>query len=152
MRSPLVWRDARQIVDERFLVFINDLLSTGVIPDLFASDELDAIVSCPHASGYIYTGGALPPRVEVCNGVRSLMTGPSHLNSPATPQVSQLRGAAKNAGIPDTRDSILEFFINRVRNNLHVVLCFSPVGNMFRVRVSRGQRPLWSSKKAGTCV
>jgi dynein heavy chain, axonemal len=83
-----------QIVDERFLVFINDLLSSGVIPDLFASDELDAIVN-------------------------------------------QLRGAAKSAGIPDTRDSILDFFIDRVRNNLHVILCFSPVGNLFRTRARR---------------
>jgi len=83
-----------QIVDERFLVLINDLLSSGVIPDLFASDELDAIVS-------------------------------------------QLRTSAKASGIPDTRDCILNFFIERVRNHLHVILCFSPVGKMFRVRARR---------------
>ncbi|KAF0977183.1 hypothetical protein FDP41_003836 [Naegleria fowleri] len=34
-----------QIVDERFLVYINDLLSTGNIPDLFASDEREEIAN-----------------------------------------------------------------------------------------------------------
>lgn len=34
-----------QIVNERFLIFINDLLSSGNIPDLFAPDEIDAIVN-----------------------------------------------------------------------------------------------------------
>ena len=32
---------------------------------------------------------------------------------------------------------MLEFFISRVRTNLHVVLCFSPVGDVFRVRARR---------------
>ncbi|KAH8076432.1 dynein light chain binding protein [Aureococcus anophagefferens] len=80
-----------QIVDERFLVYINDLLASGVIPDLFTRDEYDAIFG-------------------------------------------QLRNAAKAAGIPDTSDSMMEFFIDRVCHNLHVVLCFSPIGDLFRVR------------------
>ena len=45
------------------------------------------------------------------------------------------RPAAKDAGIPEgDRDAIFNFFINRVRNNLHVVLCMSPVGDSFRSR------------------
>ncbi|CAH8497721.1 unnamed protein product, partial [Dicrocoelium dendriticum] len=45
------------------------------------------------------------------------------------------RPAAKEAGIPEgNREAIFEFCINRVRNNLHVVLCMSPVGSNFRVR------------------
>ena len=45
------------------------------------------------------------------------------------------RPAAKEAGIPEgDRDAIFSFFINRVRNNLHVVLCMSPVGDAFRSR------------------
>lgn len=32
-----------QIVSEQFLVYLNDLLSSGYIPDLFATDEKDAI-------------------------------------------------------------------------------------------------------------
>ena len=33
-----------------------------------------------------------------------------------------------------SRDGIFEFFISRVRSNLHVVLCMSPVGDAFRRR------------------
>lgn len=34
-----------QIADERFLVLINDLLASGEIPDLFADDEIENIMS-----------------------------------------------------------------------------------------------------------
>ncbi|XP_037937177.1 dynein heavy chain 6, axonemal [Teleopsis dalmanni] len=40
--------------------------------------------------------------------------------------------ATKGGGC--TRDDIYKFFINRVRNNLHVVLSMSPVGDAFRRR------------------
>jgi hypothetical protein len=33
--------------------------------------------------------------------------------------------------VPDTWDNLYSFFINRVRDRLHVVLCFSPVGKKF---------------------
>ncbi|XP_060520964.1 dynein axonemal heavy chain 6 [Cylas formicarius] len=44
------------------------------------------------------------------------------------------REPAKTAGFPDTRDHIYEFFISRVRSNLRLVLCMSPVGDAFRRR------------------
>lgn len=31
-------------------------------------------------------------------------------------------------------ENLWEFFINKVRKNLHIVLCFSPVGDKFRIR------------------
>ncbi|XP_071788570.1 dynein axonemal heavy chain 6-like isoform X3 [Asterias amurensis] len=46
-----------------------------------------------------------------------------------------VRQAAKEAGISEgNRDEIFNFFINRVRQNLHIVLCMSPVGDAFRSR------------------
>ena len=33
-----------------------------------------------------------------------------------------------------TRDNTWNYFINRVKKNLHLVLCFSPIGNLFRKR------------------
>jgi len=33
-----------QIADEKFLVYINDLLSSGWIPELFPKDELDGLI------------------------------------------------------------------------------------------------------------
>ena len=38
-----------QIVDERMLVYINDLLSSGEIPDLFAQEDKDEIINAVRA-------------------------------------------------------------------------------------------------------
>ncbi|KAL0241591.1 hypothetical protein GEMRC1_006826 [Eukaryota sp. GEM-RC1] len=80
-----------QIVDERFLIFINDFLSTGEIPDLFADDEVDQILDA-------------------------------------------VRNEVKMAGLIDSKHNCWSFFINRVRDNLHLALCFSPDGDSLRVR------------------
>jgi dynein heavy chain len=83
-----------QITNERFLVFINDLLASGDIADLYAADEKDAIR----------------------NAVRS---------------------GCKGAGIVDTPDNLWSFFISRIRKNLHMSLCFSPVGDAMRNRARK---------------
>ncbi len=45
------------------------------------------------------------------------------------------RPAAKDAGIAENdRDGVFAYFISQVRNNLHIVLCMSPVGEAFRTR------------------
>eukprot|EP00951_Prasinocladus_malaysianus_P003902 scaffold27623_cov51-Prasinocladus_malaysianus.AAC.1 len=80
-----------QIVKEDFLVFLNDLLATGLITDLFSQEDKD----------------------NFCNSVRN---------------------ECKSAGIIDTMENLWDFFINKVRRYLHVVLCFSPVGDKFRIR------------------
>ena len=48
--------------------------------------------------------------------------------------VTLVRNEVKGAGIPDTRENCWKFFIDRVRRQLKVVLCFSPVGTTLRVR------------------
>jgi len=83
-----------QITDERFLVFMNDLLSSGNIPGLFPPEDMDDIINA-------------------------------------------VRPGVKRSGIPDTRDNCWDFFINQVRANLHVILCFSPIGDPIRVRARR---------------
>lgn len=80
-----------QVVEETFLVLINDFLSSGIIPDLFPADEL----------------------INLCGSLRS---------------------EARQAGIVDTQTNLFNFFIDRVRRNLKVILCFSPVGNTLRKR------------------
>lgn len=80
-----------QVPSETFLVVINDLLSSGEIPDLFPDDEVENIIA----------------------GVRN---------------------EVKGAGLVDTRENCWKFFIDRVRRQLKVVLCFSPVGSTLRVR------------------
>merc|ERR1719171_1560681 len=80
-----------QIASERFLVYINDMLSSGNIPNLFTREEMDG-----------------------------------HLGA--------IRNLAKAAGVPDDRSALSSFFFDRVRRNLHMVLCHSPVGDAFRIR------------------
>lgn len=43
----------------------------------------------------------------------------------------------KAAGLPETWDNCWNFFINKVRSLLKIVLCFSPVGNTIRIRARR---------------
>mmetsp|Transcript_5388 Transcript_5388/g.12712 ORF Transcript_5388/g.12712 Transcript_5388/m.12712 type:complete len:4322 (-) Transcript_5388:507-13472(-) len=40
-------------------------------------------------------------------------------------------------GHPDTWENLYTFFLNRVRDNLHIVLCFSPVGDKFSRRAQQ---------------
>jgi len=83
-----------QIADEKFLVLVNDMLSTGEVSDLFPDDEIENIIS----------------------GVRN---------------------EVRAAGLIDTRETCWKFFIERVRRNLKVALCFSPVGTTLRVRARK---------------
>jgi len=80
-----------QIVKDEFLVYINDILSAGYIPELFAKDELDGIYG-------------------------------------------KIRSEAKSNGVQDTPTELFNFFIEKIRKNLHMALCFSPVGDAFRFR------------------
>jgi dynein heavy chain len=83
-----------QVVDDRFLIYINAILASSWISGLFPKDEMDGMFG-------------------------------------------NLRNEAKAAGIPDSPDEMMKFLVSRIRMNLHVVLCFSPVGDIFRVRARR---------------
>jgi len=83
-----------QIADEKFLVYMNELLSSGKIPNLFAADEIDGIYGA-------------------------------------------VRNEGKAEGVADAKEPMYDFFISKVKRNLHVCLCFSPVGSAFSRRASR---------------
>ncbi|KXS09529.1 hypothetical protein M427DRAFT_128896 [Gonapodya prolifera JEL478] len=48
--------------------------------------------------------------------------------------LGDLRPLARQQGFSEDRDTIYQFFINRVKDNLHIVFATSPVGDMFRNR------------------
>ncbi|XP_068444624.1 dynein axonemal heavy chain 6 isoform X2 [Clinocottus analis] len=49
--------------------------------------------------------------------------------------LAAIRPKAKTAGISEeNRDEVFQYFISRVREKLHIVLCMSPVGDAFRSR------------------
>eukprot|EP00072_Mus_musculus_P068674 XP_017170437.1 PREDICTED: dynein heavy chain 11, axonemal isoform X3 [Mus musculus] len=82
------------VLDESFLVLINDLLASGDIPDLFSDEDMDKIIS----------------------GIRN-----------------EVRGL----GLVDSRENCWAFFLARVRQQLKMVFCFSPVGHTLRVRARK---------------
>ncbi|MEE6465421.1 hypothetical protein FKM82_006550, partial [Ascaphus truei] len=82
-----------EIKDESFLEYMNNVLASGEVSNLFARDEIDEITQ-----DLIPTMKKEYPR--------------------RTP----------------TGENLYDYFLSRVRSNLHVVLCFSPVGEKFRTR------------------
>lgn len=72
-----------QITNERFLVYINDLLASGEIAELYTSDEKEL-------------------------------------------QINAARPKVKGEGKPDTRENCWNWFIDSVKRNLHMSICFSP--------------------------
>eukprot|EP00304_Pavlova_gyrans_P012708 CAMPEP_0206041750 /NCGR_PEP_ID=MMETSP1466-20131121/6142_1 /ASSEMBLY_ACC=CAM_ASM_001126 /TAXON_ID=44452 /ORGANISM="Pavlova gyrans, Strain CCMP608" /LENGTH=4121 /DNA_ID=CAMNT_0053416453 /DNA_START=38 /DNA_END=12403 /DNA_ORIENTATION=- len=48
--------------------------------------------------------------------------------------ISSVRPLAVAAGKVETRDAIYQHFVQLVRENLHIVICMSPIGDAFRVR------------------
>uniref|UniRef100_A0A671VQ30 Dynein axonemal heavy chain 17 n=1 Tax=Sparus aurata TaxID=8175 RepID=A0A671VQ30_SPAAU len=48
--------------------------------------------------------------------------------------IGSVRPEVRGSGLMDTRENCWKFFIDRVRRQLKVALCFSPVGNKLRVR------------------
>ncbi len=83
-----------QIVNDRYLIYINSILANGWISDLFTKEEVDGLLG-------------------------------------------SLRNEAKQTGVPDEPSAMLDFLIRRIKANLHIVLCFSPVGDVFRIRARR---------------
>ena len=48
--------------------------------------------------------------------------------------LDEVRPAAKKEGAGETGEALYAFFLERVRTNLHVILCLSPIGEAFRER------------------
>lgn len=82
-----------EIRDESFLEYLNNVLTSGEVSNLFARDEIGEIT-------------------------QDLIPAMKKEYPRRTP----------------TSENLYNYFLARVRNNLHVVLCFSPVGEKFRTR------------------
>ncbi|KAM4823531.1 dynein axonemal heavy chain 17 [Urocitellus parryii] len=51
--------------------------------------------------------------------------------------ISSMRPQVKSLGAMDTREACWKFFIEKVRKQLKVILCFSPVGSILRIRARK---------------
>ncbi|XP_076014466.1 dynein axonemal heavy chain 5 [Genypterus blacodes] len=84
------------IKDESFLEYMNNVLASGEVSNLFARDELE----------------------EISQDLIAAMK-------------------RQHPRRPPTAENLYDYFLSRVRSNLHVVLCFSPVGEKFRTRAMK---------------
>uniref|UniRef100_H0X0M1 Dynein axonemal heavy chain 5 n=1 Tax=Otolemur garnettii TaxID=30611 RepID=H0X0M1_OTOGA len=82
-----------EIKEEAFLEYMNNVLSSGEVSNLFARDEID----------------------EINGDLTSFMK-------------------KEYPRRPPTNENLYDYFMSRVQQNLHIVLCFSPVGEKFRNR------------------
>lgn len=71
------------------MVYINDLLSSGEIADLYTLDEKEAMIN-------------------------------------------NCRAKVKGEGKVDSRENCWNWFVDSIKKNLHMSICFSPVGDMRR--------------------
>eukprot|EP00762_Andalucia_godoyi_P000034 ANDGO_02412.mRNA.1 Dynein-1-alpha heavy chain len=89
-KTTFLFTDAH-VVDEGFLELINNMLTSGMVPALFAEDEKDGLIS-------------------------------------------SVRDEVIRSGLSDTKDICWDYFVNKCRDNLHIVLAMSPAGETLRRR------------------
>ena len=149
---------------ETFLEDVNNILTSGEVPNLFpkVSRATQACLDLPlsiHAHTLALTSNnhrrhtppqpAVPPHLpqptprhqaDAHHHSRFPLTAHArthartHVQDELGSVLDELRPAAKAAGAGETADALYGFLLERVRTNLHVVLCLSPVGEAFRER------------------
>lgn len=48
--------------------------------------------------------------------------------------IGNLRNEAKGNGVADTLEALTEYFLSKMKMNMKLILCFSPVGDNFRIK------------------
>ncbi|GMF33821.1 unnamed protein product [Phytophthora lilii] len=100
-----------QLVSDSFLEDINTILNGGDIPKLFASDELERIIS----------------------DVRTLL---ERITSDIKSSQATQGQSDETLTLGDfTRKDCEDYFHSMVQNSLHFVICMNPLGDAFRSRV-----------------
>ena len=86
------------ILEESFIEDINNILSSGEVPNMYSNEELQ--------------------------GIRDEL------------KKEQMKVGSSSAGFKEekfeTVEGSYEFFVSRVRDSLHIVLCMSPIGSSLR--------------------
>ncbi|TPX54258.1 hypothetical protein SeMB42_g00367 [Synchytrium endobioticum] len=74
--------------------------------------------------------------VEDINGILNSGDVPNIYNNEETDRImNAMRSAALDAGVVPTRENMFALFLNRVKQNLHLIVCMSPLGDAFRNRL-----------------
>eukprot|EP00953_Heterococcus_sp_UTEX-ZZ885_P009237 5464-Heterococcus_DN1.PRE.2 len=110
------------VVEEGFLEFINNMITTGIVPALFEKEEL-SLQSTKHIAGVL---------VFTTRAHNTLFLFASHKQVEACN--ASVRPLLKEAGLQDTPDACWQLFLSKCRGNLHIVLAMSPSGDKLRLR------------------
>ncbi|KAL4141307.1 hypothetical protein PRNP1_014428 [Phytophthora ramorum] len=106
--------DDNQIKNERMLVYLNDLLSSGNIPDLYNADEQTNLIQ------------QFQPKMVAA------------LAASAAADSSGDGNEAINLGTEGSeKERAWRWLVQEIKRNLHVVLCFSPATADFRMRARK---------------
>lgn len=46
----------------------------------------------------------------------------------------KIKDEAKRKGVLETKDELWNYFLEKIRDNMHIVLCMSPAGDTLRIR------------------
>lgn len=114
-----------QLIDDRFLEDINNILNAGEVPNLFPKDELQKVLE---------DLAPLLREQENNNNAAAAAAAATAGAAGGGPDVVVDVAAAAAAATVTNPNALYNAFIQRVRDNLHIVLCLSPVGDAFRQR------------------
>lgn len=73
--------------------------------------------------------------LELLNNMLSIGMVPALFDDEGKKQMGDLvRDEAKKKGINESKDDLWNYFLEKVRDNLHIVMCMSPAGDTLRIR------------------
>ena len=105
-----------QIKEESFLEDISNLLNSGEVPNMFPIDEKN----------------------EICSKMRQIDKLVSiYLIHVKCKCMNYYRTREKSKQTDGTPLALFNMFVDRVRDQLHVVLAMSPIGDAFRTRLRK---------------
>ena len=73
--------------------------------------------------------------LELVNNMLTIGMVPALFDEDGKKQMTErIRDEAKKKGIPESKDDLWNYFLDKVRDNLHIVLAMSPAGDVLRIR------------------
>lgn len=124
-----------QIKDEAFLEDVDSILNTGEVPNIFAVDEKQEIMEVRYRQSKcknyktLYSCVVLYCRLYCKKYFISV--GSSLCPLQAVRPIAQ----AGNKNLDFSPLALFAYFVTRCRENLHIVVAFSPIGDAFRNRL-----------------
>ena len=107
------------------------ILNTGDVPNIYESDEKAEITEQVAFYSLLFELFSKKSSRSVVTNVLEIVKNEFSLFSNQMQNIVQER----NLKVDSSPLAMYNFFIERVRRNLHVVLCMSPIGDAFRNRL-----------------